>query len=229
MPPRLSTSSPSSDRRCRSPPRSVRPCWPSCKSSPRTSLCGPDARSHGSTMPATKAGSSANSILGLRTTGPCLSCRSRISPSIAGCPWRGRSRPTRNTASSACVAAARRRRLGRITEGRWPSERDPSVWFGEHRAEEFFGAAQALLGEHDGLGLVDRVANQALLVEPVQRIPIKPLPGPPVVVKGQKEERQHRFVNLVRVERHPPTLPVSFELRWGSWPHAYFHSLVLLC
>src|SRR3954463_12752896 len=41
-------------------------------------------------------------------------------------PWRGRSRPTRNTVSSACVAAARRRRRGRTTEGRWPSERDQS-------------------------------------------------------------------------------------------------------
>ena len=76
-------------------------------------------------------------------------------------------------------------------------------------------------GEHDELGLVHRVADQALLLEPVQRIPIKPLPGPPVVMAGQKEERQHRFVDLVRVERHPPTLPVSLDLRWGSWPHAY--------
>src|SRR4051812_37651507 len=47
------------------------------------------------------------------------------------------------------------------------------------------------------------------------------LPGPPVVVKSQKEVRQHRVVDLVRVERHPPTLPVSFELRWRSWPHAH--------
>src|SRR3954451_5641121 len=159
------------------------------------------------TMPGTKAGSSANSILGLRTTGPCLSSRSRISPLIAGCPWRGRSRPTRNTGSSACVAAARHRRRGRIPEGRGPSARDQSVWFGEHSAEELFGALQPLLGEHDGLGPVDRVIDQALLVEAVERIPIKPLPGAPVVVKGQKEERQHRFVDLVRVEHHPPTLP----------------------
>src|SRR3954447_13094750 len=172
-------------------------------------------------MPGTKAGSSANSILGLRTTGPCLSSRSRISPLIAGCPWHGRSRLTRNTGSSACVAAARHRRRGRITEGRWPSARDQSVWFGEHSAEELFGAFQPLLGEHDGLGPVDRVIDQALLVEAVERIPIKPLPGAPVVVKGQKEERQHRIVDLVRVERHPPTLPVSFELRWRSWPYAY--------
>ena len=63
---------------CRSPPRSVRPCWPSCKSRRRTSLCRPDARSPGSTMPGTKAGSSANSILGLRTIRRCFSCRSRI-------------------------------------------------------------------------------------------------------------------------------------------------------
>ena len=72
-------------------------------------------------------------------------------------------------------------------------------------------------GEHDELGLVHRVADQALLLEPVQRIPIKPLPGPPVVMAGQKEERQHRFVDLVRVESHPPTLPVSLDLRWRSW------------
>src|SRR4051812_47133234 len=32
--------------------------------------------------------------------------------------------------------------------------------------------------------------------------------------------RSTAISNLVRVERHPPTLPVSFELRWGSWPHA---------
>src|SRR5215208_652894 len=125
--------------------------------------------------------------------GRCFSCRSRISPLIAGCPWRGRFPPTRSTGSSASVAAARRRRLGRITEGRWPSERDQSVWFGEHSAEELFGTLQPLLGEHDGLGPVDRVIDQALLGEAVERIPIKPLPGAPVVVKGQKEERQHRF------------------------------------
>src|SRR3954454_5542731 len=92
--------------------------------------------------------------------------------------------------------------------------------FGKHGLEEFFGAAQALLGEHDGLGLVDRVVDQALLVEPVERVPIKPLPGPPVVVKGQIEERQHRVIDLVRVERHPRTVPELLELRWGSWPHA---------
>src|SRR3954454_20995376 len=93
--------------------------------------------------------------------------------------------------------------------------------FGKHGLEEFFGAAQALLGKHDGLGLVDRVVDQALLVEPVERVPIKPLPGPPVVVKGQIEERQHRVIDLVRVERHPRTVPELLELRWGSWPHAY--------
>src|SRR4051794_31629315 len=93
-----------------------------------------------------------------------------------------------------------------------------SIWLGEHGLEDFFGALQALLGEHDGLGLVDRVPDHALIVEPVQRIPIKPLPGPPVVVKGQKEERQHRVVDLVRVERHPRTVPDLLELRWGSWP-----------
>src|SRR3712207_3600176 len=72
-------------------------------------------------------------------------------------------------------------------------------------------------GEHDALGLVNRVANQALFVAPVERVLVKPLPAPPVVMAGQKEERQHRFVDLVRVESHPPTLPVSLDLRWRSW------------
>src|SRR4051812_17177161 len=36
-----------------------------------------------------------------------------------------------------------------------------------------------------------------------------------MVMAGQKEERQHRFVDLVRVERRPPTLPVLFDLRRG--------------
>jgi hypothetical protein len=48
----------------------------------------------------------------MRMIGRCFSCRSRISPSVAGCPWRGRSRLTRNTASSASVAAIPRHRLG---------------------------------------------------------------------------------------------------------------------
>src|SRR4051812_49431129 len=32
---------------------------------------------------------------------------------------------------------------------------------------------------------------------------------------GQKEKRQHRFVDLVRVKRHPRTVPVLFDLRRG--------------
>src|SRR3954454_10535979 len=70
-------------------------------------------------------------------------------------------------------------------------------------------------GEHDELGLVHRVADQALLVEPVQRVPVKLLPGAPVLMTGQKEKRQHRVVDLVRVERHPRTVPVLFDLRRG--------------
>src|SRR3954463_15098721 len=82
-------------------------------------------------------------------------------------------------------------------------------------------------GEHDELGLVNRVADQALFVEPVERIPTKPLPGAPVVMAGQKEERQHRVVDLVRVERHPPTLPDLRKLRWGSWPPCNYPHLSL--
>jgi hypothetical protein len=40
-------------------------------------------------------------------------------------------------------------------------------------------------------------------------------------MKGQIEERQHRIVDLVRVERHPRPVPDLLELRWRSWPHAY--------
>ena len=47
------------------------------QSNHRTSLCRPDARSPGSTMQATKAGSSANSISDIRMIGRRFSCRSR--------------------------------------------------------------------------------------------------------------------------------------------------------
>src|SRR5215213_391494 len=81
-----------------------------------------------------------------------------------------------------------------------------SIRFGEHGLEELFGALQALLGEDDGLGLVHRVRDHAFVVEPAEGVPIEAFPRPPVVVTGEEEKRQHRFVDLVGVERHRRTI-----------------------
>jgi hypothetical protein len=35
-----------------------------------------------------------------------------------------------------------------------------------------------------------------------QRIPVEPFPGAPVVVQTQGEQRQHRTIDLLRVEIH---------------------------
>src|SRR3954468_18618612 len=139
---------------------------------------------------------------------------------IAGCPWRGRSRPTRSTGSSASVAAARRRPLGRITESHRPSERDQSGLVNMARKSSSARFNPSSVNTTD-LALLTGSPIRPFHRAGPARIPIKPLPGAPVVMAGQIEERQHRFVDLVRVERHPRTVPDLRELRWGSWPHAY--------
>src|SRR5919199_3355770 len=90
-----------------------------------------------------------------------------------------------------------------------------SVWLGEHGLKELFGAPQSLFGEHDGFGLVHWVSDHPLLMEPVQRVPIEPLPRPPTVMETQEKEREHRVVDLVRIERHPRILPPLSNVRGG--------------
>ena len=61
----------------------------------------------------------------------------------------------------------------------------------EQGLEKLFGPLQSLIGEHDGLGLVGRLANQSLPVKPIKRIPVKPLQGPAL---NRGKRRQLRLV-----------------------------------
>jgi hypothetical protein len=78
---------------------------------------------------------------------------------------------------------------------------------GEQRLEQFFGFLQAFLGEHDGFGLVGRIADEPLLVEPVGCAPVKTLPGPAPIVQRQPHQREDSLVNLIVVDLHAATLP----------------------
>ncbi|EIM28016.1 hypothetical protein MicloDRAFT_00045930 [Microvirga lotononidis] len=55
----------------------------------------------------------------------------------------------------------------------------------EQRLEELFGFLQAFLGEDDGFGLIGRIADETLLVEPICCAPVKTLPGPAPIVQRQ--------------------------------------------
>jgi hypothetical protein len=50
------------------------------------------------------------------------------------------------------------------------------------------------------LALLGRVGNQALVVQPVQCIPIEGLPGAMIIVKAEIEQRQDGFVDPIGVE-----------------------------
>lgn len=60
---------------------------------------------------------------------------------------------------------------------------------------------------HDGFGLVDRIADEPLLVEPVCCAPVKALPSPAPIVQRQPHQGEDRLVDLVVVDLHAGTLP----------------------
>jgi len=68
--------------------------------------------------------------------------------------------------------------------------------------EETCGFAQTVVGEEHGFRLVDRIAEEAALIESVKRIPIEALPGAVVVMLGQIEEREDGVVNRSGVDVH---------------------------
>jgi hypothetical protein len=61
---------------------------------------------------------------------------------------------------------------------------------------------QALVGEDHGLCPADRVGDQALAMQPLERPPVEAFPRPSLIVQRQSQQRQHRVVNLVVVQLH---------------------------
>jgi hypothetical protein len=86
------------------------------------------------------------------------------------------------------------------------SDRRPVSSLCRSLAERVLGRLDSRRVEDDGFGLGAGIADQFLRVQPVQRIPIVPLPRPPAeligLVQRQVQQRQHGFVDLVFVVVH---------------------------
>jgi hypothetical protein len=79
----------------------------------------------------------------------------------------------------------------------------------EQSAKQFLCFFSAFVGKHDRFVLVLRVTNEPLFTEPVQRLPIMPLPrtrhGELAFAfgeTGEMQESQHRIINLLEVGFH---------------------------
>ena len=70
-----------------------------------------------------------------------------------------------------------------------PEAPQPKLALGEKPGEQLFQRAEAFIGQDDGLGLANRVRDEALGMQPVQSIPVKALPGSGPIVQSQIEER----------------------------------------
>jgi hypothetical protein len=73
---------------------------------------------------------------------------------------------------------------------------------GEHRFAQRDCALQSFRREYHGFNLADRISDQPLLMQPAERVPVEPFPGTLAVVQRQREQRQHRVVDLVGIEVH---------------------------
>jgi hypothetical protein len=81
-----------------------------------------------------------------------------------------------------------------------PGVASPALPFGEHRFKEPFGLSQTLLRENDGLSLADWVADEALLVKPVHRIPVEAFPGSAFVMQRQEKQGQNGLVDFPLID-----------------------------
>jgi hypothetical protein len=84
----------------------------------------------------------------------------------------------------------------------------------EQRRNQRLGSPKPFVGEDHRLRFVDRVPNQALAMEPVERVPVEALPRSLPVMERQAEQRQDGIVDLVLIDLHapnamPPWSPMS--------------------
>jgi len=88
-----------------------------------------------------------------------------------------------------------------------PEALQPKLALGEKPGEQPFRCAEAFIGQDDGLGLANRVGDEALGVQPVQRIPVETLPGSGPIVQSQIEERENGVIDFVCVNLYglPPS------------------------
>ena len=88
-----------------------------------------------------------------------------------------------------------------------PKPSQPQLATGEKPGEQQFRFAEAFIGQDDGFGLANRMADQALGVQPIDSIPVEPLPGSRPVVQSQIQECENGLIDFVCVDLHglPPS------------------------
>ncbi|GAB7543074.1 hypothetical protein CS8_027440 [Cupriavidus sp. 8B] len=62
--------------------------------------------------------------------------------------------------------------------------------------------AQTDIGQADRLRMADRIADQAFLVQTVQRAPVQALPCATFLAQVQVEQREDHFVDGIGIEIH---------------------------
>src|SRR5437762_13336524 len=85
--------------------------------------------------------------------------------------------------------------------------RMPAGRSGEHLGKEAFSLALSLLGQDDRLRLSYGIGDEALLVQPLHRVPIEPLPHATAVMQTEQEQRENRRVHALGIDLHRHRLP----------------------
>src|SRR6266446_3020969 len=89
-------------------------------------------------------------------------------------------------------------------------------------SKQSFGLLQSFVRQDNRFGVPYRVGDQALLVQPLHRVPVERLPDALTVMPPQQKQRQHTVINSVGIDRH--TTPVNRRRRCG---HKYCSGVAL--
>src|SRR2546428_11874717 len=91
----------------------------------------------------------------------------------------------------------------------------PRVLIYEMFHKQFTGSLQPLFSKHDGLGFSHWIADHAFFMQAFHRSPVMSFPGTAVVMKREKEQRQHHFVHFIFVVLHMEKILFCFDTRKG--------------
>jgi hypothetical protein len=69
-------------------------------------------------------------------------------------------------------------------------------------SKQSFGLLQSFVCQDNGFGAPYRVGDQALLVQPLHRVPVERLPNALTVMPPQQKQRQHTVINSVGIDWH---------------------------
>lgn len=79
----------------------------------------------------------------------------------------------------------------------------PSTVNRKHLAEKLLRGCDAFFVEPEGFHPVDRIADEALFVQPVHGVPVEALPRAAIAGERQVEQRENHVIDLVPVHLQP--------------------------